>query len=145
MVNLSMPGFINKALTKNQHAIPPRPQHQPYISTPIQYVAKAQHVVELNTSTPLTKYQIKHVQYIVVTLLDYRQSVNSNIVTALSEIASPQAKSTEEACSACHQLLDYISTLPSSAIQYHASDMILAIDNDASYLSENSGKLQAAT
>ena len=37
---------------------------------------------------------------------------------------------------AFHQLLDYLSTHPDTAIWYHASDTILAFDTDVSYLSE---------
>ena len=45
---------------------------------------------------------------------------------------------------ACHQLLDYLATHPNAAIRYHASDMILAFDTDASYLSEVGAKSRAA-
>ena len=45
---------------------------------------------------------------------------------------------------ACHQLLDYLATHPAAAIWYHASDMILAFDTDASYLSKLGGKIRAA-
>ena len=69
MVDISMPGYISKALTRYQHNYPKRPQYQPYKSTPIQYGAKVQHVVEPDTSAPLTKYQIKNVQDIVSTLI----------------------------------------------------------------------------
>jgi hypothetical protein len=34
-----------------------------------------------------------------------------------------------------NQLLDYLATHPYAAIRYHASDMILHIHSDASYLS----------
>ena len=45
MVDLSMPGYINKALPNYQHYIPSRPKHHPYKSTPIQYGAKVQQIV----------------------------------------------------------------------------------------------------
>ena len=45
---------------------------------------------------------------------------------------------------AFHQLLDYLETHPDATIWYHASDMILAFDTDASYLSELGGKIRAA-
>jgi hypothetical protein len=34
-----------------------------------------------------------------------------------------------------NQLLDYLTTYPYATIRYHASDMILHINSDASYLS----------
>jgi hypothetical protein len=36
---------------------------------------------------------------------------------------------------ATNQLLDYLATHPDAAIRYHASDMILQIHSDTSYLS----------
>ena len=62
----------------------------------------------------------------------------------LGNIASRQTKGTEEVMAAFHQLLDYLSTHPEAAIWYHASDMILAFDIDASDLSELGGKIRSA-
>ena len=45
---------------------------------------------------------------------------------------------------ACHQLLNYLATHPNASIRYHASDMILPFDIDASYLSKPDGKSRAA-
>ena len=45
---------------------------------------------------------------------------------------------------ACHQLLYYLATHPDTDIWYHASDMILAFETDASYLSELGGEIRAA-
>ena len=140
MFNLSIPGYIIKALTKYQHAIPPRPQHQPYKSTYIQYGAKVQQVIEPYASTPLTKDQIKHFQDIVGTLLYYEQAVIPTIVTALIEISSCQVKGTEAFFKTFHQLLDYLATHTDTDIQYHYSNIILVLDTDASYLSEHGGK-----
>ena len=94
MFNLSILEYIIKALTKYQHAIPPRPQHQPYKSTYIQYGAKVQQVIEPYASTPLTKDQIKHFQYIVGTLLYCGKSVEPNIVASLILITSHKSKGT---------------------------------------------------
>ena len=38
------------------------------------------------------------------------------------------------------QLLDYLATHPDAKIRYHASDMVLNIHSDASYLSEIGAK-----
>ena len=43
----------------------------------------------------------------------------------------------------CHKLLDYLVTDPNTVIRYHASDMILDFDTDASYLSELGGTIHA--
>jgi hypothetical protein len=39
-----------------------------------------------------------------------------------------------------NQLLDYLATHPDAAIRYHASDTILHIHSDASYLSVSNGQ-----
>mmetsp|Transcript_36381 Transcript_36381/g.51432 ORF Transcript_36381/g.51432 Transcript_36381/m.51432 type:complete len:150 (-) Transcript_36381:17-466(-) len=42
------------------------------------------------------------------------------------------------------QLLNYLATHPNAVVQYHASDMILHADSDASYLSCPKGRSRAA-
>jgi hypothetical protein len=41
---------------------------------------------------------------------------------------------------ATNQLLDYLATHPDATIRYHASDMILHIHSDASYLSVSNAR-----
>ena len=53
----------------------------------------------------------------------------------LNYIAVDNTKATENMQAASDQLLDYLATHPDTTIQYHASDMILHIHSDASYLS----------
>eukprot|EP00957_Ditylum_brightwellii_P082773 6293300-Ditylum_brightwellii.AAC.1 len=45
---------------------------------------------------------------------------------------------------ACHQLLDYVAMHPNATIQYLASNMILVVHLDASYLSEQNVRSRAA-
>eukprot|EP00957_Ditylum_brightwellii_P035237 2672431-Ditylum_brightwellii.AAC.1 len=45
---------------------------------------------------------------------------------------------------ACHQLLDYVATHPNAAVRFIASEMILAVHSDASYLSESKARSRAA-
>jgi hypothetical protein len=42
-----------------------------------------------------------------------------------------------------HQFLDYAATYPNAIITYKASDMILAIHSDTSYLSEPKARSRA--
>eukprot|EP00957_Ditylum_brightwellii_P181863 13854655-Ditylum_brightwellii.AAC.1 len=44
----------------------------------------------------------------------------------------------------CHQLLDYVATHPNAAVRFVASDMILAVHSDMSYLSESKARSRAA-
>ena len=80
----------------------------------------------------------------VVTFLFFGRAVNPTLTAALSAIASRQNNATEATLHATKQLLDYVATHPNPSIQYLASDMILALDTDGSYLSELGGKSRAA-
>jgi hypothetical protein len=60
--------------------------------------------------------------------------VDPTILMPLNDIATQQTKATEKMQAATNQLLDYLAIHPDAAIRYHASDMILHIHSDASYL-----------
>jgi hypothetical protein len=51
-----------------------------------------------------------------------------------------QTKATEKTQAATNQLLDYVATQPDATIRYHASDMILHIHSNASYLSVSNAR-----
>jgi hypothetical protein len=58
----------------------------------------------------------------------------------LNDIATEKIKATEKTQAAKNQLLDYLATHPDATIRYHASDMILHIHSDASYLSVSNAR-----
>lgn len=130
-----MPGYITKALTKFQHPPPEEPVDSPYQHVPIIYGKKTQMVIE-DTSPKLQPAEITRIQNIVGTLLYYARAVDCTLAAALSTISSQQAHGTEATKQACKQLLDYVATHPNATVKYKASDMILAVHSDASYLSE---------
>jgi hypothetical protein len=53
----------------------------------------------------------------------------------LNDIATEHTTATKKTKTAAGQLLDYLATHPDAKISFHASDMILHIHSDASYLS----------
>jgi hypothetical protein len=134
-LDISMPGYIIKQLQKYKHACPPRPQHCPYSPEPKRYGSDAQRPLPEDTSPPLSKEDIKHVQRVIGSILYYARAVDLTVLMALSTIASEQAKGTESTMAKTKQLLDYLATNPDATIRFHASDMILNIHSDASYLS----------
>ena len=143
-VDLSVPGCVQRTGTKYQHASPKKPQHSPYQAQPIQYGTKVQQPVKSDTSDPLSDEKIKRVQEIVGNFVWYSRACDPALAASLSAIASHLTKGIEDVMTACHQLLDYLATQPDAAIRYHASDMILDFDTEASYLSELDGKICAA-
>jgi hypothetical protein len=136
MVDLHMPNYIPKALLKYQHPAPLKPLHAPYKAAPIQFGAQVQTVMT-DTTAPLSKECIKRVQDIAGTLLYYGCAVGPTILQVISAITSHQAQGTEAMADACHQLLDYVATHPNAGIRYLASNMILTIHTNASYISQH--------
>jgi hypothetical protein len=67
--------------------------------------------------------------------LYYARAIYPTVLMRLNGIATEQTKATEKTQAATNQLLDYLATRPYATIRYHASDMILHIHSDASYLS----------
>jgi hypothetical protein len=61
---------------------------------------------------------------------------------SINDIATEQTKATEKIQAATNQLLDYLVTHPDANICYHASDMILHIHSDASYLSVSNARIR---
>ncbi len=66
----------------------------------------------------------------------YARAIDLTVLMVLSTIASKQAKGTDNTMLKTKQLLDYLATHPNATVQFHASDMILNIHLDASYLSK---------
>ena len=112
--------------------------------TQINYRTKVQQPVQSDTTALLSPEQIKRVQKNVGSFIWYGRACDPTVTASLSAIASRQTKGTEAVLNNIHQLLDYLATHPDSAICYHTSDMILAFDTDASYISEPGGRSCAA-
>ena len=64
---------------------------------------------------------------------------------ALSAIAAQQSAPTEETLAHVNQFLDYMWTHPDAKIRYRASDMILNVHTDASYLSAPKARSRAGS
>jgi hypothetical protein len=65
------------------------------------------------------------------------------MLTALSAIESAQAKPTEETMTRCKPFLDYAATHQDAILSYKASDMVLVVHSNVSYLSEPKARCQA--
>ena len=132
--DLSMPGYVDHALHKFQHPTPKKPQDSPYPAAVKQYGVKVQLTDPIDTSARLPPHEIKRLQQIIGTFLFYGRAVDPTLLTALSELSSAQATATDATKRACQQFLDYCASHPDGAIRYQASDMILKLHSDSSYL-----------
>ena len=109
-------------------------QNNPYPTTAKQYGVKVQLTDPINRSAPLLLLEVKCLQQIIGTFLFYGRAIDPTILMALSELSSNQATATEATQRTCHQFLDYCASHPNGSIRYHASDMILKVHRNSSYL-----------
>jgi hypothetical protein len=142
-VHVSMLDYAPETLIRFQHTPPTKPQHQPYPHVKPMYGATKQYAETKDTSPPLSKQDKKYVEEVVGTFLYYAQCVDSTMLTALGSIATQQANPTRNTMIKVKQFLDYASTHPNAIVTYQASDMVLAAQSDASYLSKANACSQA--
>jgi hypothetical protein len=135
-VDISMPGYIEKALQRFQHKPPRRPEHSPHAYTEPNYGAPVQYTEPFDESPPLNKIETKQLREIIGTLLYYGRAVDNTMLVALGSLAAAQEQGTQQTAKASTKLLNYAATHPDATVRFKASAMILHIHSDASYLSE---------
>ena len=142
-VDISMPGHIERVLKRFQHPIPARPQHSPYLWTQPQCGQTMQHAEQPDDLPVLDAKDIKRVMAILGALLFYARAVDMTMLTAIGTIATEQTQATESTMRKITQLLNYCATHPEAVVRFHASDMVLWVDSDGSYLSVPKGRSRA--
>jgi hypothetical protein len=142
-VDISMPGYIEKALKRFQHPFPSVPEDAPSPWEPPKYGAKVQFAELPDTTTPLTPAATKRLQEIIGTFLFIARAVDCTMLVALGTLASQQAHGTEATIEAVTQLLNYAATHPDPVVRFKTSEMQLEIASDASYLSETKARSRA--
>ncbi len=135
-VDISMPGYIKKKLQEYNHVLPGRMQACPYSPEPKKFGADAQTPLVVDSSPLLNEKGLKRVQKIVGSILYYLRAVDMTVLMALSTIAVEQTKATAKTMGRCIQLLNYLASNSEAKVRYYASDMVMNIYSDASYLSE---------
>jgi len=103
-----------------------------------------QYATEPDNSPTLDAADSKRMQEIIGILLYYARAVDSMLLTALGTLATQQAKSTHSTMEAITKILNYCATHSDATIHYTASDMVLWMHSDASYLMAPKGRSQAA-
>ncbi len=140
-VHLSMPNYVQKVLKQFQHQSG-KLQHAPFQSAPIQYSAKKQYAMQ-KLKAPLLDDKAKwFIQQVCGKFLLLGRAVDSTLLCSISAIASQSSKPTEDTMQQTLQLQDYLATQEDAVLSYHASDMVLAVHSDASYLSQPKARSQ---
>jgi hypothetical protein len=132
-VDLSMPGYIEKALETYLDKCPKRPQHAPHAWTAPSYGSKVQLTPPADNSEPLDAGGLTRIQRIIGPLLFYGLAINSTLLVALGTLSAAQSKGTAATAQAITQLLNYCATHPDATIRFIASKLHLHIHTDASY------------
>jgi hypothetical protein len=142
-VDLSMPGYVAAALHKFQHPKPKQPCHAPSKWNIPTYGAKVQLTNPIDRTAAMSDAQTKTLQQVVGTFLFYARAVDPTMLHALNALSAAQSKGTQATAEALVHLLNYCTTYPNATIRYRASDMILHIHSDASYLTESEARSRA--
>jgi hypothetical protein len=101
-----MPGYIEAALHKYQHAPSALPEHAPHMWNPPIYGAKTHYVEDKTTSPALSYKDVNKFQ------LYYARAVNPFLITPINVIASKQSKPTAFTADKFIKLLNYCNTHP---------------------------------
>jgi hypothetical protein len=112
-----------------------RPQNSPSVWTKPLYSSAPQLTKVEDTSAKLGKAEITRLQAIIVgtSLLFYAHAIDSTMLVALRSLASAQSGGTQATAKAAAHLLNYAATHPDATLHYHASNMILQVQSDASH------------
>ena len=91
----------------------------------------------------MSKEDKTFIQEVIGVFLYYVRAVDCTMLAALVSLATQQANPTKNTMKKVKQFLDYAVTHQDAIITYRASDMVIAVHSDASYLSETKARSQA--
>jgi hypothetical protein len=94
-------------------------------------------------SLAISDKDVNKLQQLTGTLLYYAKAVDPTLIMPINVLSSEQSNATEVTADKVIKMLNYCNKHPETKILYHASDMILHIHSDASYLSDNEAKSRA--
>jgi hypothetical protein len=132
--DISMPGYIANVLSKFQHENPKHPQDTPSRYVTHVYVSKTQYANRGETP-PLIAKPCLNIQKVAGSVFYNARAVYPSVLMPLNDFAAEHNKANMKTQATTDKLLYYLVTHPDATIRYHASDMILHIISDASYLS----------
>jgi hypothetical protein len=136
-----MPGYIKKQLLKYKYAVRCI-KHCPYSPEP---GADTQSPSPLMTCRNSPRTKLKKVQKIVGSILYYAGAVDLRLLMALSTVASELRKGAENTMEKDYQVLDYLATYLDATVHFWASNMVMNIQSDVSYLTEPKARSHACS
>jgi hypothetical protein len=137
-----MPGYVKKALKQLRHEMKHQ-QHFPYPCAPIKYGATKQYTMPESTAPPLDAQGKCFIQQLCGKFLFLGRAIDSTLLCPISALAAQSSNPTEDTIRCATQLLDYLGTHEEAILTYNASNMILAVHSNASYLSKPKARSRA--
>ena len=108
------------------------------------YGRKIQYAKKLDESPKSGPEDKRFIQQVTGTFLYYVVwAVDSTMFVALSAIAAQQANPTQETMRKTLKFLDYVASHPDVILTFSASNMVLNVHSDASYLTEPKARSRA--
>ena len=138
--DIAVLGYVLKQLQKFKHKTTKRKQHAPSKFIPPTYGQKIKIAKKEPEHNMLSDQDIKKLQRVIGAFLWYGRITDLTMLHALNSLASAQSKSATETKEAMEPFLNYYATHPDATVRFHASNMILKIHSDASYLSETQAR-----
>ena len=105
-----------------------------YISVDFSKHPQCQYAMQDDYSTLRFPKETNYVQRVIWTLLYYARAIDSTLLTAWTHITTQKSSPTQTTMEKCNQLQDYVNTYGRVFVRFHASDMILEVDSNSSYL-----------
>jgi hypothetical protein len=132
--NISLPGYIDRALQRFAHCAPAKPEDSPHTWQKPNYGARVQYASHDEDAVLVNAADTKRIQEVLGGLLFYARAVDSTMLAAIGTIGACQASATKTTMEEITHLLNYCAAHPDAVIQYHSSDMVLHNDSDAAHL-----------
>ena len=127
-----MPGYVKAALIKfNHHSSKQQFTASPYTSP---FYSRKVYFADPIDSPTFTPTQIHFLQRIVGKCLYYARAVDNTMIHALNDLASQVTTGIMKTELAQKCFLNYCATNPDASIVFYASDMVVKVDSDATYI-----------
>ena len=132
---ISIPGYVERALLRFQHSRPLRHEAAPHDHPKRDYGARIQLTDPQDDTAALDIADQKLVREVVGVFLFYARAVDSTMLPALGTISTQQSKPTKKTMESITKFLNYCASNLDTKVQFQASNMILHVKSNASYLS----------
>ena len=128
-----MKGYVKQALEELKHIFTGKHHYTPSKIDRPDYRAKVQ-FTKIDTATPLSLTQIKHIKRVVGKFLYYARAIDNTMLNTLNDTQSSKRKSTQTTWEPVKYFLNYAASNPNAEIIFRTSDMLHKIGSDAAYL-----------